>query len=95
MQVQIHSIHFDADQSLISFIENKVAKLNTFHDKIINSDVYLKIEKNNTRENKVAEVKIHAPGVEFFAKRRAVSFEASVDEALEAIRRQISKQKKD
>jgi putative sigma-54 modulation protein len=56
--------------------------------------VYLRIEKSDNRENKVAEVKIHAPGVDFFAKRRAVSFEASIDEALEAIRRQIFKQKK-
>jgi putative sigma-54 modulation protein len=94
MQVQIHSIHFDADQQLLSFINSKVAKLNTFHDQIINSDVYLRFEKSDNRENKVAEVKIHAPGVDFFAKRRAVSFEASIDEALEAIRRQIFKQKK-
>jgi putative sigma-54 modulation protein len=94
MQVQIHSVHFDADQRLIAFVENKLSKLNTFHDHIISCEVFLRVEKNDARENKLSEVKIHAPGVDFFAKRRASSFEASVDEAVEAIRRQILKQKK-
>ena len=31
MQVQVQSIHFDADIKLIRFIEEKVNKLNTFH----------------------------------------------------------------
>ena len=94
MQVQIHSIHFDADERLVAFVEGKVSKLNTFHDQIINCEVFLRIEKNDIRENKVAEVKIHVPGADFFAKRRSSSFEASVDDAVDAIRRQILKQKK-
>ena len=94
MQVQIHSIHFDADERLVAFVEGKVSKLNTFHDQIINCEVFLRIEKNDVRENKVAEVKIHVPGADFFANRRSSSFEASVDDVLDAIRRQILKQKK-
>jgi len=39
-------------------------------------------------------VKIHVPGADFFAKKKAASFEAGIDDALEAIRRQIGKQKK-
>ena len=33
MKIQIQSIHFDADQKLIDFIERKLEKLETFHDK--------------------------------------------------------------
>lgn len=94
MQLQIHSVHFDADQRLLSFVENKVSKLSTFHDQIISCEVFLRVEKNDAKENKLAEAKIHVPGADFFAKRRSSSFEASVDEAVEAIRRQILKQKK-
>ena len=94
MQVQIHSVHFDADQHLLDFIQEKLEKLNTFHDQIMTCEVFLRIEKNDQRENKLCDVKLHAPGVDFFAKRRATSFEASLDEVVEALRRQIRKHRK-
>ena len=93
MQMQIHSIHFDADARLLEFVEYKVGKLNTFHDQIISCEVFLRVEKSDDRDNKVSEVKIHVPGADFFAKRKALSFEAGIDEVVEAIRRQIRKQK--
>jgi len=93
MQMQIHSIHFDADARLLEFVEYKVGKLNTFHDQIISCEVFLRVEKSDDRDNKVSEVKIHVPGADFFAKRKAPSFEAGIDEVVESIRRQIRKQK--
>ena len=93
MKMQIHSIHFDADARLLEFVEHKVGKLNTFHDQIISCEVFLRVEKSDDRDNKVSEVKIHVPGADFFAKRKAPSFEAGIDEVVEAIRRQIRKQK--
>jgi putative sigma-54 modulation protein len=94
MQVQIHSIHFDADRRLIDFIQDKLDKLNTFHDSLISAEVFLRLERNSDRENKVAEVKLHVPGADLFAKRRATSFEAAGDEVTEALRRQILKQRR-
>jgi len=94
MQVQIHSIHFDADRRLLNFIQEKLEKLNKFHDSLIRAEVFLRLERNSGRENKVAEVKLHAPGADLFAKRRATSFEAAGDEVAEALRRQILKRRK-
>ncbi len=91
MDIQIHSIHFDADKDLISFIKFKLNKLITFNDSIISADVFLKIEKNNEMENKLVDIKIKVPGKELFAKRQAISFEAAVDEVTEALRRQVVK----
>ena len=91
MDIQIHSIHFDADKDLISFIKFKLNKLITFNDSIISADVFLKIEKNNEMENKLVDIKIKVPGKELFAKRQAISFEAAVDEVTEALRRQVIK----
>jgi putative sigma-54 modulation protein len=93
MQMQIHSIHFDADARLLEFVEHKIDKLNTFHDQIISCEVFMRVEKSDDRDNKVSEVKIHVPGADFFAKRKAASFEAGIDEVVEAVRRQIRKQK--
>ncbi len=91
MQVQIHSIHFDADQALIDFVNAKLDKLLTFNNEIQNCEVFLRVEKSDTRENKLVEVKAHVPGKDLFAKKRAVSFEAAMDEVHEALRRQVLK----
>ena len=91
MKVQIHSIHFDADKALLAFIETKLQKLTVFNDTIISSEVFLRVEKRDGKENKLVEIKLHIPGKELFAKRNSISFEAAADEVVEALRRQIAK----
>ena len=91
MDIQIHSVHFEADRVLLDFIKSKLNKLITFNDAIISADVFLRIEKNNERENKFVDIKLHVPGKELFAKKHAASFEAAVDEVTEALRRQVVK----
>jgi putative sigma-54 modulation protein len=93
MRVKIQSIHFDADQKLLDFIELKVGKLNTYSNKIIVSEVYLRLDKSDSHENKVVEIKLIVPGNDLFAKRRCKSFEEATDQAVEALRRQLKKQK--
>ena len=91
MDILIHSIHFDADRGLLDFIKSKLNKLITFNNAIISADVFLRIEKNDERENKLVDIKLHVPGKELFAKKHASSFEAAVDEVTEALRRQVVK----
>lgn len=93
VRINIHSIHFDADRKLIEFIHDRVDKLALFYDRIIEGDVFLKIENTNTMSNKVAEIKLKIPGSDLFAKKQSKSFEESMDVAVEALRRQIRKHK--
>ena len=93
MQVQVQSIHFDADVKLIRFIEEKVNKLTTFHDRIIKGEVFLRLDKSDVNENKIAEVKLSIPGKELFAKKQCKSFEEATDFAVSALRRQIDKER--
>lgn len=93
MRVQIQSIHFDADVKLTEFIEAKIKKLETFYDKIVDSEVYLKIDNHDANNNKVVEIKMGIPGKSLFAKEQKASFEAAADEAVEALRRQLKKHK--
>jgi len=93
MQVNVQSIHFDADDKLVNFIEEKMNKLDQFSDRIIEGDVYLRLDKSDANENKVAEIKLSLPGKELFAKRQCASFEEAADLAIEAVRRQIHKYK--
>jgi len=92
MKLQMHSIHFDADQKLLDFIQKKVDKLETFYDRIVDGEVFLRL--NNTGiENKTIEIKLNAPGQQLFAKEQAKSFEEATDTAVEALRRQVKKLK--
>ncbi len=94
MKLQMHSIHFDADQKLLEFIQKKVDKLETFYDRFIDGEVFLKIEKGeHSRENKLVEIKLSIPGGSIFAKETSTSFEAGTDAAVESLRRQIKKHK--
>lgn len=90
MKLQIHSIHFDADQKLIDFIQKKADKLETFYDRIVDGEVFLRLN-NAGIENKTVEIKINIPGSQLFAKEEAKSFEEATDLATEALRRQLRK----
>ena len=93
MNIQIHSIHFDADSRLLELINKKAEKLSHFFDAIIACEVFLKIDKSDTSENKVVEIKIHVPGNDLFVKRQCGSFEEATDECTDALRQQLKKQK--
>ena len=51
MNVNIHSIHFDADRKLVNFIQERIDKLNTFHDGIIGGEVFLRLDKSDDNQN--------------------------------------------
>jgi putative sigma-54 modulation protein len=93
MDIQVHSIHFTADKKLLGFVNEKVNKLEVFFDNIIASEVYLRLDKNTTKENKIAEVKLLIPGKELFAKKQCKSFEEAADLAVEALRKQVKREK--
>lgn len=93
MKLQMHSIHFDADQKLVDFIQKKADKLDTFYDRIIDGEVFMRLEKDDDRENKLLEIKLNIPGGQLFAKEKSKSFEAAADEAIESLRRQLKKHK--
>ena len=93
MNMKIHSVHFDADQKLISFIESKLNKLNQFEDKIIGAEVFLRLQKNQNAENKVTEIRLNVSRNELFAKKQCKTFEEATDQSVEALRRQLIKKK--
>ena len=94
MNVNIQTVHFDADSKLVSYIEKKLAKLEQFHDRITKVDVYLKLDNIvHTIKDKVAEIKVHIPRYEFFVKQSSKSFEESFDTALDAVITQIKRKK--
>ena len=93
MNIQIHSVRFDADKKLIDFVHQKLEKLTQFAEDIVNAEVYLRLDKDQERENKISEIKLELPGGPLFAKKQSKTFEEATDEAIDALKKQITKHK--
>ncbi|MFA5814346.1 MAG: ribosome-associated translation inhibitor RaiA [Bacteroidales bacterium] len=93
MTIKIQSVHFDADQKLLDFIEEKVNRLSLFEDSILGAEVILRLDKNQNSENKLSEIRLIISGSDLFAKKQCKSFEEAIDQTIEALKRQLFRQK--
>ena len=94
MEVRIQAIHFDASEKLQDFIQKKVAKLEKFCDDIKKVEVSLKVVKPETAMNKEAGIQLVIPTkMDLFASKVADTFEEAVDLAIDALERQLEKNK--
>ena len=93
MKVNTQSVNFNADQKLIDFIQQRMNKLDQYYDKIIKSDVFLKIENTSEKQNKIFEAKISVPGDSFIVKKVCKTFEEGADSAVNSLGRQLKKRK--
>ncbi|MDX1774754.1 putative sigma-54 modulation protein [Oceanihabitans sediminis] len=93
MKVNTQSVNFNADQKLLVFIQKRMDKLETFYDKIIKADVFLKVENTSDKENKVFEARLSVPGDSFVVKKQCKTFEEGADIAIASLERQLKKRK--
>jgi putative sigma-54 modulation protein len=94
MNVQIRTVHFSADSKLLEHVTAKIQKLETFHDKIISADIYLKLDSMSHQvKDKVAEIKVYVPKHSYFVKHQSKTFEESFDLAFDSLVNQVKRQK--
>ena len=94
MDIKMHSIRFDADEKLLSFIDTKVKKLPTVYDDIMGAEIYLRLDKDTSnRDNKLVEIKLDVKGQSVFAKKQCKTFEEATDLSIDALRKQLVKRK--
>lgn len=93
MKVNSQSVNFNADVELINFVQHRMDKLETFYDKVISSDVYLKVQKTSAKENKIVEIMLNVPKDKFIVKKQCKSFEEAIDSACSSLERKLIKRK--
>ncbi len=93
MNIQIHSLKFDADKKLLTFVESKVKKLAQMNESLLRAEVFLRLDKSDDQENKITEIKLEMPRTSLFAKKQCKTFEEATDQAVDALKKQITKQK--
>lgn len=93
MKVFTQSVNFNASKDLLNFTEKKLESLEKFHDKIVDAEVFFKVENTSDKENKITEVKINIPGQELVVKKQYKTFEEGISNAVESLKRRLKKSK--
>ena len=93
MKVNITSVHFKTDRKLENFIEKKINKLSGMIEGVMGSEVTLKLDNSETRENKIAEIRLLIKGYDLYAKKQSKTFEQATDTAVDALKKQVEKYK--
>lgn len=93
MKVSVQSINFNIERDLVNFIEKKVNSLEKFHDNIVGSEVFLKVQNTSEKENKITEIKVSVPGNDIVVKKQGKTFEEGVSTSVDSIKRQLVKHK--
>ena len=93
MKVFTQSVNFNADKDLINYVEKKANQLVKFHDKIVDIEVFLKVQNTSDKENKIIEIKLNIPGSELIVKRETKTFEEGINLGIDSLKRQLKKSK--
>lgn len=93
MKVNVNAVNFTIDRKLVDFIQQRLDKLEKYYDKIVSSDVFLKVENTSDKENKIVEIKIHVPGDDLLVKKQCKTFEEAVELSSESLERLLVKRK--
>lgn len=93
MKVNITSVKFKTDKKLDDYISDRVEKLHQFFEGAISSEVTLRLDNSEKVKDKVVEIRVMVKGNDLFAKKESKSFEDATDQAVEALRKQLTKYK--
>lgn len=92
MKTKIQTVHFRADQKLLSYLEKKTSKLEKYFDHIVDIEVFMKLDNGRSKiKDKVVEIRVNIPGNDIFAEENHKTFEESIDFAVDAIQKQLVK----
>ena len=91
MKVLLNAVKFSPDEKLKVFVEEKVGKVERLLPYALQAEVNLKVEKPETNNNKIAEIRIVVRGNDLFVSKQADSFEEAVMLAIDALKTQIDK----
>ena len=89
MNITIQSVHFSETQALHDFVITELKTLTPYFDKIEGAKVFLKLEKSDTPENKVCEIRLEIPGHDLFAKRQCETFEEAAKQVVDEFKEQL------
>ena len=93
MKVNLQAVNFSAKEELVKFVEDKLSKLDNYYDQIVAADVYLKLDNNNSKDNKVVDIKLQVPGDDIVVSKNGQTFEEIINLSVDTLKRLVIKKK--
>ncbi|MDO5760897.1 MAG: ribosome-associated translation inhibitor RaiA [Bacteroidota bacterium] len=93
MNININAVKFRADEKLLTFVNEKVSKLERHLPNVMGGEVTLKVDKPESDNNKIVDIRLMVKGYDLFASKQADTFEEATMLAIDAIKPQIDKLK--
>jgi putative sigma-54 modulation protein len=93
MKISIQGVGVSPRQELQDMINEKLTKLDRLSDRITEAKVILRIEKAETHDNKIMEIKLGLPGNDIFVKKQGDSFEELVQKTSDVLTRELKEWK--
>ena len=91
MKVVLNAVKFTPDERLQNFVNDKVGKIERLLPEALQADVSLKVDKPETNNNKISEIRLVVRGKDLFVTKQADSFEEAVMLSIDALKTQIDK----
>jgi len=84
----INAIHND---SLVAYLEDKLASLSRKYEQILAAEIHFKCEKHPREENYVCEVKLDIPGKIVFSSANEINFNKAINTSTNHLASQLEK----
>ncbi|TDM00181.1 MAG: ribosome-associated translation inhibitor RaiA [Flavobacteriaceae bacterium] len=94
MKAIIQSVNFNVKESLKNFVDTKVSKLSKYTSNIIDTHIYLKLDNNHSKENKIVELKVHLPKDTIVVVKESSSFESALNSAIDVVKKSLRRKKR-
>ena len=91
MKVVLNAVKFTPDEKLQNFVNDKVGKIERLLPEALQAYVSLKVDKPETNNNKISEIRLVVRGKDLFVTKQADSFEEAVMLSIDALKTQIDK----
>ena len=93
MKLNTQAVNFEIANRLEQHIAKKTKRYEKLRTPSAEMDIRMTVVKPETNLNKEVTIRITGIGAELFAQKTCDTFEQAIDECLEAIDRQLEKQK--
>jgi len=94
MNISVKSVHFRADEKLLTYVEKKVSRLNRYFDRNVEAEIFLKLQDTGSKvQDKITEVKLHVPGGWVMDKKTGKTFESAINASVDTLKRQLARHK--
>ncbi|OIQ18759.1 ribosome-associated translation inhibitor RaiA [Lacinutrix sp. MedPE-SW] len=91
MTTIIQYVDIKSSDTLSTYTEKQLEKLNKKFNRIITARVYFKIENNATLNGKICEIDLSISGPKIFASSNEKNFEMAVKETISDLEKQLEK----